>query len=1653
MSLLKEANKNFLDGNYPEAYNLYYKLKEKYEFDFLNFNIKMCLVKIGDNQLLLNKIINTNKILNIYSVDIIIPIYNALEDVKHCINSLYEHKTHNFNVIAIDDCSNNETKEYLERESITKGFKLIRNEENLRFTKTVNRGFKESNGDFVVLLNSDTIVTPRWIEKILTCFNSDKDIGIVGPLSNAASWQTVPVRNDKVNGGWLVNEIPKGYTVDEMGLLIEVLSTKAYPKVPSVNGFCYVIKREVLNKNGSLDAEYFPTGYGEEDDFSIRTIDAGYKIAVADDTYIFHAKSKSYSHETKKVYSKAGRISLDKKHGSKRIEKLVNDWKSEPQLPNIGKKIESYMQIATKNKKVVYTAIFGNYDTIKEPNYINEDWDYICFTNNRNLKSKNFTVKYVDAIFENQTKNARMIKILSHIFLIGYDYSLWIDGSVQLRGRNIEELINKHKNQYISLHKHEKRNCVFDELEACVGAKKDNPDVMMKQIEKYKNEGMPAKKGQVETAEILRDLNSKKTKLLNLLWWKELDENSIRDQLSFNYVCWKNNFNYSIMEGYQWLDPYFTMAKHGSVYLEQKLPKVIIVVVVKQESSLVIQNLIQNIITITQYQNYEIILTNVSNSPEIDSKLTELKKIHAKVDVMGSCKGKSVVAAKNYIGKKIKATYICFLDESTNPVGSEWLLLLVNELINNKCAAAAGPAIIDSNYKLLSLSVDIIRKDKKFFEAQDSRALGGTRNVRAVSDKCLLIEKEAFINVNSFSTKLNNSNATIDLCFKLLENNLTTRFVLTSNVRYMLEPLSSKEQLNSSHKLRVTWDKSSVFRKDPNTVKCQQKYKENISTKQNKLSKSDEINKLGKTVLVITWDVGHNPLGRSYMLAEALEKSVRNVILMGFQFPRYGNDTWEPVRNGKFPVISLSGKMLPDLLNDFDKIVERFRPDVVIACKPRLPSVELGLYFKKKHGIPLIIDVDDHELSFFKNANNLSVKDFLKSDKEKLASEIEPYSETWTRVTNDLCKFADEIIVSNTALEREFGGVIVPHVRDEEYFDSKLYSKTKQRIKYNIPKDAKVVMFFGTPRHHKGVNKIAEAVGQIKDTKVILVVVGTASDKTVTNKLDEISKGKTIFLPNQPFSMIPEIICMADVVCLPQDVNNAISKYQLPAKAIDAIAMGVPLFVSNTEPLMDLVKDGVAKVLDTNNIASVLAEVFTKKQTSNEIDKIRAKFLEKYSYHAAALKMKTMIEGTLKKPRTSLDEFDKFVDFQKQLFGVKKVETIQKKGIDIVLFWKQNDTGMYGRRSDMVIKYLSSREDVRKVIVFDIPISENNLNKRRAQNDSSQDRNIYLTTYGKVLGKYENDKISFNVFIVKPGVPLYENKQVYLNFIQNTLDREKIDSRESIFWLYPKNLLGNDILNKFNPKKLVIDVVDDHRAWPNISDEEYRKLTQNYNDLLKRADVSFSNCEAVQESMKVFNKNIQLIPNGCEELPLIVEPKNMPLYEEMKNYNGKVIGYVGNLESKIDIALIEKIAKRFTDSLVVLAGSTHTNPAIKDLAKMSNIRLFGVVEYKYVGAVIKHFDVAIVPHLKTDLTATMNPLKVFVYIANKVRVVSTDIPNIVSSDLILISKTHNEFLEKINYILSSERWNAKFEKLYLEFISKNSWKFRFEKVLDNLFQN
>lgn len=280
-----------------------------------------------------------------YSVDVVVPVYNALEDVKHCLRALLTH-TDGFTVrvFVVDDGSREDTASWLRDfcEENSSAFILLVNEENRGYTATVNRGLKASSADYVATLNSDTRVTAGWLTSLVRCIRSDEEIGIAGPLSNAASWQNVPELFD--GGAFAVNELPQGFSPNDMAQCVRLASYRSYPRVPFVNGFCFMIDRRVVEKIGYLDEETFPTGYGEENDYCLRAAEAGFSLAIADDAYVFHAKSKSFGHETRKTLAKRGGAALKVKHGEDTVNEKAQYIREMTELSSIRKRVGTQLQ-------------------------------------------------------------------------------------------------------------------------------------------------------------------------------------------------------------------------------------------------------------------------------------------------------------------------------------------------------------------------------------------------------------------------------------------------------------------------------------------------------------------------------------------------------------------------------------------------------------------------------------------------------------------------------------------------------------------------------------------------------------------------------------------------------------------------------------------------------------------------------------------------------------------------------------------------------------------------------------------------------------------------------------------------------------------------------------------------------------------------------------------------------------------------------------------------------------------------------------------------------------------------------------------------------------------------------------------------------------
>jgi GT2 family glycosyltransferase len=216
---------------------------------------------------------------------IIIVSYNGLEETTAlCLQSIFSQTSHPaYEVIVVDNNSSDGTQEYLkslaEREP---RLRLVLNTSNRGFAGGNNDGIRAANGDFLVLLNSDTLVTVDWLPRLVNALEKDCSIGLVGPVSNAVG------NEQKI--------YTSGTTVDEIlaeGLKWSEMSKGDAFDTERLGFFCVALRRDVLKVVGFLD-EAYDLGFYEDDDFCIRVSKAGYRLVCLEDVFVYHRGSASF---------------------------------------------------------------------------------------------------------------------------------------------------------------------------------------------------------------------------------------------------------------------------------------------------------------------------------------------------------------------------------------------------------------------------------------------------------------------------------------------------------------------------------------------------------------------------------------------------------------------------------------------------------------------------------------------------------------------------------------------------------------------------------------------------------------------------------------------------------------------------------------------------------------------------------------------------------------------------------------------------------------------------------------------------------------------------------------------------------------------------------------------------------------------------------------------------------------------------------------------------------------------------------------------------------------------------------------------------------------------------------------------------------------
>ena len=212
--------------------------------------------------------------------DIVIPVYNALDALDHCLTSVRAYTSPPFRVIVVDDASDEQVARYLRAVAAAdERVEVLRNERNVGFIRTANRGLSATTAPFACLLNSDTVVTPGWLDALIRCARSDSRIAVREPDVERRGESHCPdgsgaerIDDGRSRGGLLPAGLPRRGDRGWLRLLVT---------------------RATLERFGTFD-EIYGDGYCEESDYCMRITAEGFRTVVADDAFVYHRGGASF---------------------------------------------------------------------------------------------------------------------------------------------------------------------------------------------------------------------------------------------------------------------------------------------------------------------------------------------------------------------------------------------------------------------------------------------------------------------------------------------------------------------------------------------------------------------------------------------------------------------------------------------------------------------------------------------------------------------------------------------------------------------------------------------------------------------------------------------------------------------------------------------------------------------------------------------------------------------------------------------------------------------------------------------------------------------------------------------------------------------------------------------------------------------------------------------------------------------------------------------------------------------------------------------------------------------------------------------------------------------------------------------------------------
>lgn len=318
--------------------------------------------------------------------------------------------------------------------------------------------------------------------------------------------------------------------------------------------------------------------------------------------------------------------------------------------------------------------------------------------------------------------------------------------------------------------------------------------------------------------------------------------------------------------------------------------------------------------------------------------------------------------------------------------------------------------------------------------------------------------------------------------------------------------------------------------------------------------------------------LSHNLSSNAVMRAHRIALAARHFAEVRLIGPVERSGPWPALPSADWIASVLEGR-LPRFAASWLKLIDLADGDVLVAVKPQLASYGAALVAAERRPRPVILDLDDLDTAFAPREEWVT--------KPEMADLQRPGSAVYVSLLTRATGAAQAITVSSTALQRRFGGTLLHQGCATEWFDPERIDREAARRELGFT--GPTVLFVGTPRWHKGLKPLAKAVARIAGAR--LAVVCRPGDLAG----DEWRRFNLVRVALRPYHEVPRLMAAADVLAIPQ-IDTEISQYQMPMKAYDCMAMGVPIVASAISDL-PLVLGDVAELVPPGDPAALASAI------------------------------------------------------------------------------------------------------------------------------------------------------------------------------------------------------------------------------------------------------------------------------------------------------------------------------------------------------------------------------------------------------------------------------------------------------------------------------